>query len=154
LPKQRQSVSAADKACHEMSAGRIDKGVWADAPWIDKLLKANQAAFGSLGGHELFWRLALPGNSNEHILVIRPVAFVHYRRNRTGLRVVYEIVVDERSKQRGLGRALMEAVGRPVTLRTDTGNDEANNFYKRIGLVVVGVARKRDGTKLNVYQGW
>ena len=132
----------------------IDKAVLEDAPWLDKLLKANQRAFGSLGGKELFWRLALPGNANEHVLVIRPVAFVHYRRNRTGLRVVYEIAVDDKSKQRGLGSALMAAVGRPVMLRTDKDNEEANNFYKRIGLVVVGVAYKRDGRKLNVYQGW
>jgi ribosomal protein S18 acetylase RimI-like enzyme len=102
----------------------------------------------------LFWRLALPGNANERILVIRPAAFVHFRRNRTGLRVVYEIAVDERSKQRGLGSALMAAVGPPVMLRTDIDNAEANNFYKRIGLVVVGVTYKRDGKRLNVYQGW
>lgn len=102
----------------------------------------------------MFWRWLQNGATNERIIVVEPLAFAHYRIKKDGSRVLYEIAVDVAAKRQGLGRLLMERVGRPVMLKTDRDHAESNAFYKSLGLSLAGVTVARSGKRLNVWQGW
>lgn len=60
--------------------------------------------------------------------------FCHYRRRRDGWSTVYEVV----SERRGSGRALLDAVPRPVRLKCPV-DLAANGFYQHLGGSLVGV---------------
>jgi ribosomal protein S18 acetylase RimI-like enzyme len=125
-----------------------------DQPWFAKLFDVNRASLGNVSGGTVFWRWLQSKQPNERILVIRPVAFVHYRIKRDGMRVVYEIAVAASAQRQGLARVLMDRVGRPVTLKTNADNEPSNRFYERLGFAVVAHVNTRDGKLMNVYQGW
>jgi hypothetical protein len=54
--------------------------------------------------------------------------FLRYHRRRDGWHTVYEVV----SEAPGMGRALLEAVPRPVRLKCPEGQP-ANGFYRHLG---------------------
>lgn len=75
------------------------------------------------------------------------VGFVNYRARKDGWHTIYEIAVVE--KQRGIGRALLDAVPRPTRLKCTVDND-ANEFYARMGFDCVGTEEGRKRA-LNVW---
>jgi len=84
------------------------------------------------------------------------VGFVNYRtlsRIRVGWHTIYEICVDESARGQGMGRALLDAVPRPVRLKCPV-DLAANEFYKRYGLLNVWTEQPDNDNKraLNVWQ--
>lgn len=126
----------------------------ADGEWIAKLFDANTAILGNMSGGTLFWRWLHSGNPRDRMIVVRGRGFAHYLLRNDGVRSLYEIAVDARCRRAGVGKALLQAVGRPITLKTDASHDESNAFYRSAGLVRCGQVRARSGKLLNVYQGW
>jgi ribosomal protein S18 acetylase RimI-like enzyme len=125
-----------------------------DQSWVGKLFEANASVLGNMSGGTMFWRWQNAGSKNERLLVAGKLGFAHYRIRKDGTRVLYEIAVDASAKRRGVGRTLMDRIGRPVTLKTDAGHAESNAFYKSIGLTNCGTTVARSGKRLNVWQGW
>lgn len=84
-----------------------------------------------------------------------PAGFVHWRiRSRgpaAGERYVEQIVVAPAARRRGVGRALLEGVGRPVRLKTDADNNHSNDFYRALGFTLAGRVPSRAGRLVNVY---
>jgi ribosomal protein S18 acetylase RimI-like enzyme len=120
-----------------------------DIPWITLLYYANEKILGNP-----FWLLNSYNRPNHALLVVRPVGFVHYKRNTGGMKTIIEMAVSQSAKRSGIGKQLVKAVGRPVSLKTDADNVESNAFYRAMGLMCVGQTRSRSGKTLNVYQGW
>lgn len=84
------------------------------------------------------------------------VGFVNYRtltRVRLGWHTVYEVCVAEDARGRGCGRALLDAVPRPVRLKCPV-DLPSNEFYRRCGLINVWTEQDRgDGKRdLNIWQ--
>lgn len=125
-----------------------------DQKWVAKLFDANKSILGNVSGGTVFWRWKTGGSANERFVVIPELAFCHYRIRKDGTRFVYEIAVAQEAKGKGLGRKLMEYVGRPVELKTDVASEESNAFYRRLGLTCVGQVKAASGKLQNVYQGW
>lgn len=125
-----------------------------DQKWVAKLFDTNKSILGNVSGGTVFWRWKAGGAANEHFIVIPELAFCHYRVRKDGSRIVYEIAVAQAAKGKGLGRKLMEHVGRPVELKTDQASEESNAFYRKLGLTCVGKSTGKSGKVMNVYQGW
>jgi GNAT superfamily N-acetyltransferase len=115
-----------------------------DKAWIMALWKANTAYLGRHGEMQWFryWSGSAP---NAHWDVLREQGFVHWRQRRDGWRTVYDICTAEPG--RGVGRQLMEHVGRPVRLKTLAENTNAQEFYRHLGMVLSGRHRAHDGTQ-------
>jgi len=82
------------------------------------------------------------------------VGFVNYRtlsRIRVGWHTIYEICVDESARGQGMGRALLDAVPRPVRLKCPV-DLTANEFYKRYGLLNVWTEQPDNKRTLNIWQ--
>lgn len=120
-----------------------------DLAWITKLFAKNSNILGNP-----FWLESSYGKNGHRLLVVREKGFLHYRISKDGLRTVKEIAVAEEHKKRGIGRALIDAVGKPVTLKTDSDNSESNLFYVACGFLLVGRLKARSGKLMNVYQRW
>jgi GNAT superfamily N-acetyltransferase len=76
--------------------------------------------------------------------------FVNSYHRRDGWSTIYEIAVDKAHKGEGIGRALLDAVPRPVRLKCPVDN-AANGFYAAQGMTL---ARVEQGRKrmLNVWE--
>lgn len=134
---------------------KIEAAVPADQKWVGKLFDANKAILGNVSGGTVFWRWRAGLNPREHVVVIRPeLAFAHYLVRKDGTRVLYEMAVTAEAKRQGLGRAILEHIGRPIELKTDADNQESNAFYRRMGLVCVGQKTGGSGKVMNVFQGF
>lgn len=125
-----------------------------DGEWIAKLFDSNAAILGNMSGGTLFWRWLNSGNPRDKMVVVRGRGFAHYLLRNDGVRSLYEIAVDAKSKRQGVGMALLKAVGRPVILKTDASHGESNAFYRAAGLICCGTVKAKSGKLLNVYQGW
>lgn len=78
------------------------------------------------------------------------VGFVNSYRRKDGWNTIYEIAVDKAHRGEGIGRALLDAVPRPVRLKCTVDN-AANEFYAAQGMALV---RTEQGKKrqLNVWE--
>lgn len=62
------------------------------------------------------------------------VGFCHWRMRGDNSRSVDDIIVAPTSRGKGVGRALIKAVGTPINLKTDEGSP-SNIFYQRLGFI-------------------
>jgi GNAT superfamily N-acetyltransferase len=62
------------------------------------------------------------------------IGFVHWRVRKTGWKYIDELLVAQEKRGQGIGRLLIEHVGRPVYLKTDP-NSEAVKFYLKLGFL-------------------
>lgn len=78
------------------------------------------------------------------------VGFVNWHKRKDGWRTIYEIAVHRDWRGRGVGKALMRAVGIPVRLKCPVDN-VSNRFYEGLGMNLV---RVEDGRvrRLNVWE--
>lgn len=83
-------------------------------------------------------------SDREKIIVIRPFAFAHYRERLDGVRNLYEIGVSAVARRQGHGRRLIEAIGRPLILKTDLDNEASNAFYVALGFKFMGWSWSRN----------
>lgn len=117
----------------------------ADEAWVLAVFKANQSILGP--GSVAWFRYWAAPHARNRWLVLPELAFVHYRKRLDGVNVIDEIAVDASAKRQGLGRLLVDAVGLPCELKTDSNNEESNRFYERLGFYPAGLKRSRNGKK-------
>jgi ribosomal protein S18 acetylase RimI-like enzyme len=80
------------------------------------------------------------------------VGFIRWHRRRDGWTSIYEICVDERYRQRGVGRKLVDILGKgPVRLKCHWDN-QACVFYRRLMFSKTGEYITRRGKLLNVFE--
>ena len=131
----------ADSLRFDLPAGRPDE--WTaveDVPAVKALLDDHRDIFG-FGFVE---RARLEAELLDQI-----IGFIHYRtrrRDEPGLKVVYRVCVAPEYRGWGVGRMLVEAVGRPVRLKCPPCL-EANGFYAALGFRLVD-----EGGLLNVWR--
>ena len=77
--------------------------------------------------------------------------FVRWHRRRDGWNTVYEIAIDKARRGQGIGRALLDAVPRPVRLKCTVDNATANAFYAAQGMILARVEQGKR-RRLNVWE--
>lgn len=121
-----------------------------DIPAVQRIARQHDAVLGrvmlpalktSVAKRELF--VAVKG--------AQVVGFCNWHRRRDGWSTVYEIAAHRDYQGHGVGRALLNAIPRPVRLKVTQDNTRANGFYAQYGMARVAeeVGRKRP---LNVYE--
>ncbi len=132
----------------------IREAVFEDQKWISKLFDQNKEILGMMSGGTVFWRWYQGGNPREHFLVIPELAFAHYLKKKDGTKVLYEMAVSASAKRQGLGRRLLDKIGRPLELKTNADSPESNTFYRSYGMTCVGQKTAGNGKLLNIYQAF
>jgi len=120
-----------------------------DLPWVLSLFAENSQILGNP-----FWLKRSYREKGHRLIVVREKGFAHYRVGEGGARTLKEIAVSRSHKKQGIGKALVDAIGRPITLKTDADNAESNMFYESCGFSLVGRVKARSGKLMNVYQRW
>lgn len=79
------------------------------------------------------------------------IGFVHFHKRKDGWNTIHEIGIDKEYIKKGIGKKLFMKVPFPRQLKTTVDNDNANNFYKKMGMSLIKVinGRKRN---LNFWQ--
>jgi len=122
-----------------------------DEAFIKKLHKQHKK---HIGGFNLFWvwDKYIDRTAKYKYVVIDDCGFMRYGFSKKySAYVLYEIAVDEDTKQRGVGRALYEHLPRPLMLKCNQDNDTGNKFYEAMGMTKVGVTQTRQGVKQNIW---
>jgi GNAT superfamily N-acetyltransferase len=77
---------------------------------------------------------------------------VHWNVRRDGIRNLHDIVVVSETRGSGLGRKLVEHVGLPIILKTDSCSI-ANGFYQHLGFTLYMTSESQNGQKkMNHYR--
>ena len=125
----------------------------ADEEWVKVLFDKNKSILGSFS--MTWFRFSQSKNENEKWVVIEGIGFAHYLIKRNGESTLYEIAVDDNYKKKGYGKALLDHIGFPMELKTDSENVESNEFYKKYKFICVGKKKSKNGKKeFNVYKRW
>ena len=119
-----------------------------DMPWVKRIFQSADHVLGKGFFGSIWWRYWQSKNPRERWIVIEGRAFAHYVTRRDGVKVLYEIAVAEESRRMGLGKLLLDYIGRPMELKTDADHGESNAFYRALGFHPVGSKRSRDGKKV------
>lgn len=122
--------------------------------WFRNLWRKVEPQLGELWttGGPTFHRWLRDENLRHRIDGIEPVGFVHYLVRVDGGRTIYNIAVDPDQRGRGYGKALVEHVGFPCRLSTNTDNEGSNAFYRALGFRLVGRELARSGHLKNVWE--
>lgn len=118
-----------------------------DKSWVEPIFREHDFVLGKGFFGTIWYRYWTGGSENEFWDVIPCMAFVHYKRRKDGVNVIYEIAVGSEFKRKGLGKMLLDHVGYPMELKTDVQHRESNAFYKGCGFYPAGEKRSRDGLK-------
>ena len=122
-----------------------------DEAFIKKMHKQHKK---HIGGFNLFWvwDKYIDCTAKYKYVVIDDCGFMRYGFSKKySAYVLYEIAVDEDTKQRGVGRALYEHLPRPLMLKCNQDNDTGNKFYEAMGMTKAGVTETRQGVKQNIW---
>lgn len=121
-----------------------------DESWVRRLW------FPELGAPDTFsgcwWRLWNGQAPNQYWVGVEGEGFVAFTLRKDGGRTVNYISVAEACRGSGLALRLLEFVGSPCTVVTDTENAASNRLYQKAGFRKVGIKEKSDGGKVNVWQ--
>lgn len=120
-----------------------------DADWIKPIW--DEKTFWQFG--TIWWRY-WNQPKGQFWIVIEPFAFCHYNQRRDGVKVVHEIGVDQNQRRLGYGRALLDYVGTPITLKTDCDNTASNAFYRAYGLLPAAKTQAKSGKWMMIYEKW
>jgi GNAT superfamily N-acetyltransferase len=135
-----------------MSAWQVEPACEADKAWIDAIFNAD-ARYLASNFTTIWWRWLNRSTERDRWLVVRPYGFAHYLARLDGVQVLYEMAVRTDMRRRGIGTALLAAIGRPVELKTDCDNEASNSFYLARGFCLTGMKASRDGARLmNLYR--
>lgn len=77
-------------------------------------------------------------------------AFCNYRERQDGVTVIYEIVVPEEHRRKGIGRAFVERLKLPIMLKCLVGA-ESNEFYASLGFELYETI-KREKRDVNIWR--
>jgi GNAT superfamily N-acetyltransferase len=122
-----------------------------DEVWLKELWKASRV-FGQDAAP--IWRAVHQRSNREQLIGIREQCFVHFRRRRDGINVVYEIAVAEAHRRKGLGKRLLQAVGAPIMLKTDADNTTSRAFYVALGFRELNTIVAKHSSKAMVNYLW
>lgn len=75
------------------------------------------------------------------------IASAHWSVRKDGTRNLKDIVVQSSVRGQGIGRILIERIGRPIICKTDH-DSAANHFYQRLGFVKGETLPSKSGKKL------
>lgn len=127
----------------------------ADTAWVLNVWQWCEQHLGSMDvTGKIVWHRWLVGrNPREHFIGIEGLAFAHYLvRARDGGRTLYNVGVHPRARRQGLGRALLNAAGYPMRLKTNEDNVASQAFYRALGFEPDGHATTRDGRLMLCFQ--
>lgn len=93
------------------------------------------------------WVKVVDGNAMVDGVDGQIVGSAHWSTRRDGTRNLKDIIVLPSARGQGIGRMLVEHIGRPIILKTDHDSD-ANAFYQRLGFVKGDTLPSKNGSKL------
>lgn len=129
---------------------KVEQANEEDLEWVEELFQKNEYILGPAGLALYRWKN--DRKENDRLIVVREVAFARYTIRKDGIRTLHEIAVAEEAKGQGIGKRLIQEIGRPIQLKTDADNEESNNFYKALGFTFNGKKKSRNGKKIfNLY---
>jgi len=129
---------------------KVRAAVKQDEDFIKKLHKQHKK---HIGGFNLFWIWDdyINKNKNKYV-VIDKGGFMRYGFSKKyNAYVLYEIAVDDDSKQKGVGRKLFEYLPKPLMLKCNLDNEVGNKFYEAMGMTLAGKTQTRSGVKQNIW---
>lgn len=135
-----------------MTVWKVEPARDGDKDWVGEIFNADAKYLGADFG-AIWYRWQTRETARDRWTVVRPFGFAHYLERLDGVKVLYEIAVRSDMRRKGIGRALLAEIGRPVELKTDHNNAEANNFYLALGFSFKGAKPSQSGKKLmNLYR--
>jgi GNAT superfamily N-acetyltransferase len=111
--------------------------------------------WGSGGGQQWYWFWHKDSGKQEYWVKAVDndgiLGFVHWSvRKRDGWRNLQDIIVAGKAQGLGIGRMLVNHIGRPIYLKTDH-DSIANRFYQRMGFRQGDTVWSRNGRKQLTY---
>lgn len=132
-------------------SSRIRKAAKGDEAFMEPIWKQNEDR---LGPSDVFrrhwWRHHNRPDATKWI-VLDDKAFCHYHIRRDGFTVIYEIAVHSDHKRKGLAKALVNYLPRPITLKTDIENVESMAAYEAMGFMPMAVRVARSGKRMMIF---
>lgn len=124
-----------------------------DKEWCVRLFSKYTKQLGNLSGGTWFWRMeqANINTGTEKLIGVERLAFAHYRARRDGVNVLYEIAVHPIAQGQGIGKALVEYIGRPMNVKTDYNNTVAKCMYQRLGFTITDYSVAKSGKEMVAY---
>jgi GNAT superfamily N-acetyltransferase len=123
---------------------RIEPAISEDRAWMMKIYRQNKHVMGPPDLRGL--TQSIDGlTPNIHWSVVRPHAFAMWRMRRDGVRFLSRIIVDESMRNCGIGIAILNHIGKPILLHTQSDNVHAIEYYKRRGFTTIGNTYTRRG---------
>jgi ribosomal protein S18 acetylase RimI-like enzyme len=122
-----------------------------DEEFIKKLHKQHKE---HIGGFNMFWvwDKYVEKKANYKYVVISNCGFMRYGYSKKySAYVLYEIAVDEESKQNGIGKVLFNNLPRPLMLKCNQDNEIGNAFYMAMNMIKVANCKTKKGVKQNIY---
>lgn len=122
-----------------------------DSAWVLPLMNSHNRYFWN--GNAIWYRFwHREDTAREYWIVVDPgLGCAHFRIRHDGCRVLDEIVTAPEARRKGIGRAMIDYIGRPIRLKTDVDNEVSNAFYLSLGFNLVGVVFSKSGKAMNEY---
>lgn len=121
---------------------------------VDFIKKLHSQSKKHIGNFNLFWvwDKYIEGTSKHKYVVIDECGFMRYGYStKYKAFVLYEIAVDQDTKQKGVGRVFFNHLPKPLMLKCNQDNEVGNKFYEAMGMTKVGVAETKQGVKQNIW---
>ena len=92
----------------------------------------------------------IQGIERKELLVAKQdnivLGFINYHKKQDNITTIYELAVDFRYRHKGIAKALINKISKPIELKCPI-NNESNEFYKKIGFILKEVIQ---GKKQNL----
>ena len=120
-----------------------------DYAWVNKVAKEVSYI---IGGNIFFILKGLLAGEvkNQNLLVYPELGFIHYKKYAKFSKVI-DFGVSKEARRSGVGKALWQAVPKPIFVETDDGAAESNGFYLKNGCKLYGQRLSRKGKLINIY---
>ena len=129
---------------------KIRKANKNDKEFIKELHKQHKK---HIGNFNLFWvwDKYLEGNTNYTYEIYENNGFIRYGYSKKyKANVIYEIAVNNKSTEKGVGRKLFNRLKKPIFLKCNEDNEIGNKFYLKMGMTKAGSTLTKKGEKQNV----
>jgi len=130
---------------------QIRRAIASDADFIKKIHKQHKKEIGSFN---LFysWDYYIKGINKSVFLIIEDGGSMRFSyMKKYNAYVLHEIGVDNESTRKGVGRALFNALPRPLILKCNMDNERGNAFYEAMGMTKIAKTATKKGVPQNVW---